>query len=134
MNKLLSVLALGSIVFFTGVSLGICDNLDDAGRSADSASSYASKAPYAKDVQDARTRSREVVSASSEARNAAIDARAYRAADYEDQANEYSRKAAGAKTGQDARFFSKQAAQAANEAQSSVDSDLTKRRAAARTK
>jgi len=84
--------------------------LAQRGPGAGSASSYASKAPYAKDVQDARTRSREVVSATSEARDAAVDARAYRAADYEDQANEYSRKAAGARTDADARFFSKQAA------------------------
>lgn len=134
MRKMFAVLALGSIVFFLGVSIGICDDLDQAGRSANSAYDYASKAPNANNLEDARTRSRGVVSATSEARDAAIDASAYRAADYESQAYDYSRKAAGAKSARDAQFFSKQAAQAAGEAQSSIDADLAKRRAAAQSK
>jgi len=133
MNKLFAVLSLASAVLFTAASLGICDNLRDAAASADSASDYADKAPYAKDARDTRTRSREVVDATSEARNAAVDAGAYSAADYEDEAYQYSRKAAGARTDRDARFFSKQAALAADGAKSAIDSDLAKRRAGART-
>ncbi len=134
MKKLFAVLALGSIVFFLGTSSGVCDNLDEAASSAGSTSGYANRATYGKDAQDTKSRSREVVSSSSQARDAAISARAYRAADYEDQAYMYSSKAAGARSAEDARFFSKQAAQAASEAQSSVDSDLAKRRAALQKK
>ena len=134
MNKLFAVLAFGIMMVSLGTSPGLCDSLDEAGRSAESASGYAGKATYGRNVEDTKTRSRAVVSASSEARDAAIEARAYRAADYESQAYDYSRKAAGARTGEDARFFSKQAAKAAEEAEYSIDSDIAKRKAAQKSK
>ena len=127
MRNLFIVLVLGSVSLCV-VSLGICDSLDDAGESANTASNYADKAQNPANLKDAQYRSRQTVSATSEAKNAALDAKSYRAADYEGAAYDYSRKAASAKSVKDAQFYSRQAAKAANNARSTVDYDINKRK------
>lgn len=127
MKHLCIAIALSAILTCP-VSQGICDRLDDAGRSADNAYDYASKAPNTRNLPDAKYRSREVVGASADARDSAMSARAYGAADAESRAYDYSRKAVSAANSRDAQFYAKQAEKAAADASYQIDTDIYKKK------
>ena len=133
MKRLSIALVLGAVLTFAA-SPGICDRLDDAGSSADNAYDYASKAPNTGNLEDAKYRSREAMGASAAARDSALDARAYVAADSENRAYDYSRRAANAKSDSDAQFYSKQAERASADAKSLINNDIYKKKQEAKYK
>ncbi len=132
--KNLSIAFVAGVIVIFSASGGMCDRLDDAGRSADNAYNYASKAPNTGNLEDARYRSRAAMDASSDARSSAMDARAYGAADSEGRAYDYSRRAANAKSDKDAQFYAKQAEWESEKAMSQINDDIYKKKQAEKSK